>query len=85
MDVSSSVLAKTRSQGPFFSPITISLPGEISANRVELLSGATYRLVSRITVALGPLLGGGDLGAAVAWTAKTRRAERLMNPLRINP
>src|SRR5258707_8222361 len=83
LEVSSSVLAKTRNQGPFFSTITISRPGEISARREEELSGATYRLVLRMTVALGPLLGAGGLGAAFPCAANIRMAENAMNPVRI--
>ena len=34
-------VAKTRAQGPLFSTMTISLPGEISAIFEEVLSGPT--------------------------------------------
>src|ERR1700691_1741653 len=84
LEICSSVLAKTRPHGPLRPPNPISRPGEISANRAEVVSGPTYRLVLRMTVALGPRLGPGGLGAAVAWTAHTRRAEKARNPFRIN-
>src|SRR5882757_9550416 len=49
-----SVLAKTRSQGPFVSTITISRPGVIVSSRCELVSASTNIDVSRRTVAIGP-------------------------------
>src|SRR3984957_10362938 len=67
-----SVLAKTRSQGPFCSTITISRPGVIVSSFCELVSAATKIGVSRSTVAIGPE---GGLSAARAGAAHVRHRQ----------
>src|ERR1700755_622993 len=61
-----SVLAKTRSQGPFCSTITISRPGVIVSSRCELVSAWTKTEVLRRTVAIGPEGGFSAVKEAVA-------------------
>src|ERR1700733_54823 len=68
-----SVLAKTRSQGPFCSTITISRPAEMVSSRCELVSASTKTGVSRRTVASRPE---GGLSAARAVAGKAMLAQK---------
>src|ERR1700744_5935381 len=76
---STSVLAKTRSQGPFCSTITISRPGVIVYSFCELVSACTKTGISRRTVAIGPE---GGLSAAKEDAAKARLVQKSTAALR---
>src|ERR1700712_5373855 len=68
-----SVLAKTRTQGPFCPTITISRPAVIVSNFWELVSAWTNTGVLRRTVAMGPE---GGLSAAKEVAVKAREVQR---------